>query len=50
MEIKWAMIAISVLFGSLFISLSFNSYHVNQCRIASVQAGMNTDDILKLCK
>ena len=50
MEIKWAMIAMIVIFGSLFTSISFNSYQVNQCRIASVQAGMSADNIVKLCK
>ena len=50
MEIKWVMIAMAVLFGGLFASMGFNSYQVNQCRIASVQAGMSADNIVKLCK
>lgn len=50
MEVKWTMIGLSVLFGSVFASMGFNSYQVNQCRVASVQAGMSADDISKLCK
>ena len=50
MEVKWVMIAMIVLFGSVFASMGFNSYQVNQCRVVSVQAGMSADDIVKLCK
>lgn len=50
MEMKWAMIAICVLFGSMFAGLGIEKYQQNQCRIASVQAGKSADDIAKICK
>lgn len=50
MEIKWAMIAMAVIFGGMFAGLSVEKYQVNQCRIASVQAGKSADEIVKICK
>ena len=50
MEFKWTMIALTVTFGSLFTGLSIKEYQVNQCRIASIQAGKTADDIVKICK
>jgi len=50
MEFKWAMIAMAVLFGSMFAGIGVEKYQVNQCRIASVQAGKSADDIAKICK
>lgn len=50
MEVKWAMIAMAVLFGSMFVGLSVEKYQINQCRIASVQAGKSSDEIVKICK
>jgi len=50
MEFKWAMIAMTVLFGSMFAGMGVEKYQQNQCRIASVQAGKSADDIAKICK
>lgn len=50
MEIKWFAIAVIVLFGSMFAGLGFEKYQVNQCRVASVQAGKSAEDIVKICK
>ena len=50
MDFKWTMIAIIVTFTSLFIGIGVEKYQVNQCRIASIQAGKTADDIVKICK
>jgi len=50
MEIKWAMIAMIVLFGGMFIGLGYSEHTKSQCRIASVQAGRSAEDIIKICK
>lgn len=50
MEFKWVMIAMIVLFGLMLVGVDVERYQVNQCRIASVQAGKSADDIAKICK
>lgn len=50
MEMKWAMIAISILFGSLFSAVAVEKYQLSQCRIAAIQEKMSADDIAKVCK
>lgn len=50
MEIKWFMIGVAVLFGAMFTGMGVEKYQVNQCRIASVQAGKSAEEIVKICK
>ena len=50
MEFKWAAICCIVVFGGAFAGLAVEKYQVNQCRIASVQAGKTADEITKICK
>lgn len=44
------MIALATLFTAMFIGMGIEKYQVNQCRIASVQAGKSADEIVKICK
>jgi len=50
MEMKWAMIAISIFFGAMFVAIGVEEYQKSQCRIAAIQAKMSADDIAKVCK
>ena len=49
MEVKWIMIGSAIMFGTLFAGMGVEKYQVNQCRIASVQAGKSADEINKIC-
>jgi len=50
MEMKWVMISLAMIFGSMFVAVGVEKHQQNQCRIASVQAGKSADDISKICK
>lgn len=50
MEIKWAMIAMAVLFGGLVAAGSIGEYQKGQCKIAYVQSNKTAEEINKICK
>ena len=49
MEIKWAMIAFSVIFVSLFIGLGISEYQKTQCKLGYAWSGKTAEDIVKIC-
>ena len=50
MEFKLIVIALIVSFAGLFLGIGVEKSQVNQCRIASIQAGKTAEDIVKICK
>lgn len=50
MEMKWSMIAVAVIFCTIFVALGVKEYMGSQCRIEAVRAGMDADSVLKTCK
>jgi len=49
MEIKWAMIAMAVLFGSMFAAMGVEKYSESQCRIEAIKAGVEADKVKTAC-
>ena len=50
MEVKWLSIFGIVVFGGIFIGMSFSEYHNNQCRIEAIHANIDVKTIKELCK
>jgi hypothetical protein len=50
MEDKWIAIFMIGIVITMFSPLLISSYNANECKIAAINKGMSTDDILKLCK
>jgi hypothetical protein len=50
MEIKWIAIAFIGIMGTAMVSTCISEYEEGQCKIASVQSGMKSEDIIQLCK
>lgn len=50
MESKWFAIVIAVWVIVMFGGLAYSEHVNSQCKIAAIERGMATDDIIKLCK
>ena len=49
-EVKWGIVAICLLFLSLFAGLGFSEYQNNQCRMEAIRMGIDAKLIKELCK
>ena len=49
MEIKWTMIALAVLFGSVAVSEAVVSISHNDCKQVYALSDRTAEDILKIC-
>ena len=49
MELKWAMITLSVLFGGAMCAAGMGEYQKGQCKIAYVQSTKTAEEINKIC-
>ena len=50
MDNKWIAVMVVGICVAMFTPLAIMEYGKNQCRIASVQAGVSAEDITKICK
>lgn len=50
MEIKWIMIAFSVIMGSLAAAGAVSEYQKGQCRVEAIKANIDSEKIAKVCK
>ena len=50
MEMKWAMIAIAVVFTGMFAGIGFSESAKSQCRLKGIEAKMPADEIAKVCR
>ena len=50
MEVKWIMIAFTVIMLGMFTGIALEQYERSQCRIAAIQAGKNSTEIATICK
>jgi hypothetical protein len=48
-EAKWGVITIMILFGVPMAGLALDDFHKNQCKIVAIQAGMQAEEIIKVC-
>lgn len=49
MEVKWAAIAMAVIFGMAFAGMGIDQYNKSQCRIEAIKAGVEADKIDRAC-
>jgi len=49
MEVKWYMIAVSVMMVASFGALAYSSHEKSQCRIAYAKSNRSVEDIAKIC-
>ena len=47
---KWVAILFMALIVGMFSPIVVNEYSKSVCKVEAIKAGMNADDILKLCK
>lgn len=50
MEVKWAMIAMAVIFGGGMAAAGIGEYQKGQCKIAYVQSNKTAEEINRICK
>lgn len=50
MEIKWIMIAFTVIMLGMFVGMALEQHERGECRIAAIQAGKNSTEIATICK
>ena len=50
MELKWLAIMVMVLMTGTYIGMALQQYEQTQCRVAAIQAGKNSADIVAICK
>lgn len=50
MEFKWLAIMLMVVMSGTYVGMALEQYEQNQCRIAAIQAGKNSEEIVKICK
>ena len=50
METKWVVIGIVGWVAVVFGGLAYSEHANSQCKIAAIERGLATDDIIKLCK
>jgi hypothetical protein len=49
-EIKWIMIACTVIMLGAFVGMALEQHERGQCRIAAIQTGKNSTEIASICK
>ena len=49
MEIKWAMIAMAIIFGGAMSAAGIGEYQKGQCKIAYSQSAKTAEEIKTIC-
>lgn len=49
MDLKWIAITMIVLFGGMFVGVSYEAHTKAECRIAFAQSNKTADEIVKIC-
>lgn len=49
MEVKWYMIGMAIVFGTMSVGMGIEQYANNQCRIEAIKAGVEADKIKTAC-
>ena len=49
-DVKGYLLFVIVLFGCMFLGMSYENHTKNQCRVELAKAGKSADEIVKVCK